>query len=478
MPPKHALINLLGSNYPKGVKSYVVLSAIWFTSVRKENLSGVLPQFYSREKGRTLFLDDMENIEETLEKVFDLQVPDADYKTQKEIEQLLPTVKTYLNATCSMIPVLSQRLNENDIKFEIMTEEQLLTLQILSEHKVAAIKGMAGSGKTLMAIEKAKNLVDSRSDRKVLFVCFNKIIKDYIKTVFSKQGYNIDVMNIHDIGRNFIEDYDYNDHKVLSSLKSFIDNEKDWPYVDIIIDEAQDYSKEFIEILHMISKKKQGYFYIFYDLYQMSHVEYYNYSDKWISDEWIRKIAYPIKLIKNCRNTMQISDTACSLVDETKRITMREVNGRRPILYNSKSEKIMEKNIISQIEYYTDQGIKLSQITLLSIKSANDEERVLNNVRARMKIGRYPISEFKSKDTILFTTARKFKGNESDIVIIVDVDKDIFSNKLSKKLLYVALSRAKHEVAIHTLFMDEERSKIKEFSSRNLLELISIPNYK
>ena len=54
----------------------------------------------------------------------------------------------------------------------------------------------------------------------------------------------------------------------------------------------------------------------------------------------------------------------------------------------------------------------------------------------------------------MFTSARKFKGLESDVIIIIDVDDRSFADDESKRLFYVGCSRAKHQLDI--LFVGNE----------------------
>lgn len=471
VPPKHALIELLSDKYPKDMKSYVVLSAVWFTSVGKKERDGDLPQNYSRKLGRTFFKEDIDNIEETLEKAFDLQAPFVKPKTSEEIEKLMPIVKRYLNPVCRLIPVLSQRFEDANIQFKKMTNDQMLTLQMLDEHRIAVINGLAGSGKTLMAIEKAKSLVDIHPERKVLFLCYNKIIKDHVKEVLNTQNYNVEVMNIYNLCTEYLNTNDIYDSTIHQLLNDIFTGEKAWKYDDVIIDEAQDYSRIVIDLLYKINEKHGGHFYIFYDTYQLTHYEDYNTPDKWISDEWLNQIAPPIKLHKNCRNTIEISDASCKLVGEENRQTIREVTGTKPTWVVNQDEEELEQKLNSHIKYYIDQDIDVSQIVILSLKAMYDPARVLKNRHKNMKLGGYPVSQYKKENHILFTTTRKFKGNESDIVIIVDVEEPTITNDINKRLLYIALSRARHVVEIHVLLENEKGVDKNTFESMKKREL-------
>ena len=48
---------------------------------------------------------------------------------------------------------------------------------------------------------------------------------------------------------------------------------------------------------------------------------------------------------------------------------------------------------------------------------------------------------------IKFTTCRKFKGLESDVIIVVDIDKSTFNDAQGEQLMYVGTSRARYRLS-------------------------------
>lgn len=62
----------------------------------------------------------------------------------------------------------------------------------------------------------------------------------------------------------------------------------------------------------------------------------------------------------------------------------------------------------------------------------------------------------------MFTTARKFKGLESNIVILIDIDKSTFENKTNPLLFYVATSRAK--VHLDLIFLGDDNAYLHMIS--------------
>jgi phosphate starvation-inducible protein PhoH len=66
---------------------------------------------------------------------------------------------------------LGAELEEEDEKIVQLTEQQLMVLQVLRKRRRAAIAGCAGSGKTMLALNKAIQLNDQGFC--VLLICFN-----------------------------------------------------------------------------------------------------------------------------------------------------------------------------------------------------------------------------------------------------------------------------------------------------------------
>ena len=78
----------------------------------------------------------------------------------------------------------------------------------------------------------------------------------------------------------------------------------------------------------------------------------------------------------------------------------------------------------------------------------------MHNVK---KIDNYHIVNDTDNRNITFTTAKKFKGLENKVVIVIDIDEKCFSDENTKRAFYVACSRATHNL---TLMIDGDAEKI------------------
>lgn len=109
-------------------------------------------------------------------------------------------------------------------------------------------------------------------------------------------------------------------------------------------------------------------------------------------------------------------------------------------------------------------GYDYSDIVILTLKT--ESESIMNNI---VKISGIPITREKSNSSILFTTAKKFKGLESRVIIIVDIDEASFNDEKKKRNFYVACSRATQYLL---LVVDGDDQKVK-----SIADCISGPNY-
>jgi len=219
-----------------------------------------------------------------------------------------------------------------------------------------------------------------------------------------------------------------------------------FPYTHIIIDEGQDFGSEKIEesdILQLIydivcdDPDDRKTFYVFYDKLQLIQADR---IPKFISEADCK-----LTLYKNCRNTKNIAETSLKPISErTPKMLADAVKGLPVKMhYTSDTAKAIE-NVEKLIAEYEEKGIK--DVVILTAKT--ETSSILSNVAKDGK--------FKKK---LFTTCRKYKGLETDAVILIDVDAATFMSE-QRMLYYVGASRARQYLSIVTEMNDEDCQNI------------------
>ena len=314
-------------------------------------------------------------------------------------------------------------------------------LDYISEQRFATIQGVAGTGKTLIAKEAAKNF--GEQGRKVLFLCFNKFLYADLKRKYPYT--NVTYYNIH----SFIKAYgNSTDDLSNSDKRAEILEGISWDDLDFH-DREIIYFKEFAEL-------KDGRFFAFYDKNQVVQ------TDK--VPEWIEKSECRLLLTKNCRNTYEIALTAYNVIDVELNQKIQMMNGEKTRLTFVQGNPMGKLVKLLRMLIGDKYGYDYSDIVILTLKT--ESESIMNNI---VKISGIPITREKSNSSILFTTAKKFKGLESRVIIIVDIDEASFNDEKKKRNFYVACSRATQYLL---LVVDGDDQKVK-----SIADCISGPNY-
>lgn len=412
------------------------LHAVWFPSVSDNVLKGMtLPS----EADKTLVMtkEALENPEPYIEKIFNTELPN---KIQTDLSEF-DAKKLVREIFCPQFNVFPSATFDNDLKrivFHRLLKEQSAILNFLGEQRTAVINGAAGTGKTMIAVEKAQRHANQGED--VLFLCFNNKLKNHLS-----ENYTNDFISYYTIAglacklcNTSVPDY----QKLKNVLEDYYLSEN-FPYNHVIIDEGQDFGVEDIEEVDIIqqikdiitdTKDSNGTFYVFYDKLQLIQAKQ--------MPKFIEEADCKLTLYRNCRNTENIATTSLRPLAERKPILLEGcVKGTPAKLHFCASYDLAESRVNNIIDGLKNDGYK--DIVLLTCKT--EETSFLS---AKVNEGLY-------LNKYLFTSCRKFKGLEADAVILVDVDSETF-NSQNVLLYYVGTSRARLKLDIVTMFNDDD----------------------
>ncbi|MDD4010480.1 MAG: NERD domain-containing protein, partial [Fermentimonas sp.] len=217
-----------------------------------------------------------------------------------QLKEVIDNLAPYFRA----VPGMRSIIEEAEQSYIRLTDQQAMLLDYLEEQKTAVIHGLAGTGKTVLAKEKAKRLADEGGN--VLFLCYNSFLKEYLRQNFSQPG--IAFHNVHSLAAEILNYKNIGFDEMLDELEEYLMlmEPNDWPYNHVVIDEGQDLNEGLVNLLDESIKAKGGNFYIFYDKNQ--------YVMKNQVPDWIEKAECKLVLHRNCRNTAEVHKTACSLI--------------------------------------------------------------------------------------------------------------------------------------------------------------------
>lgn len=414
-----------------GQSPYTFCSAVWFTAGDRANIEGSLPLNYKEEI--VLWSNDLQSAtsaEMAIRRIYRFY----DARVVEPTEEMTAKVLDTLSPEFGVVQTIRSRTLAAKALFRRMTTEQMYLLDYLEEQDEAAIHGAAGTGKTIMAVQKAKSL--AQADR-VLFLCFNRFLKSHLEQSYGTST-NISFFTLDGLAGAFTGAFNGSPEERTDTITEFL---MDWdeyelPFKHIIVDEGQDFIDMHLQLLHDIAQAHHGYFYVFYDRNQF--VQGMNYP------EWLDKMECRLILSKNCRNTKEIAITSTRPIgiDEDRIKMRREViddGAIKPNLFFVDDKPALKEYLSKLISKYIASGLTDKDIVVLSMKP--EGKSILTKDDLRLP-GNRVLAKEQSEDGILFTTVRKFKGLEAMAVICIDIDSETFENSKGRSVFYVGTSRA------------------------------------
>ncbi len=324
---------------------------------------------------------------------------------------------------------ISSSARENQTSYVQLTRQQFAVLDFLREQKIAAIHGPAGTGKSLLAMEKARML--AQSGQKVLLLCYNEFLLKHLCT--QELSPLITVHNVRSLAEEILQD----DSLPIEQINKFFEeyfatdfDDTDWQYPSIVVDEGQDISDAMLEHLSFLAELNDGSFYVFYDRNQfILGKELPHYLD---SEAECRLVLY-----RNCRNTAEIAATVGSLVDMRQEPYVNNVHGDKPkaVFYNDKAavRGIAERFVKTMQE----NRVALEDMVILSVHSL--EHSALHGVT---ELAGIPVSNTLEEGKVWVTTTRKYKGLEAKAVLLIDVEVSKLTDAVMQRMIYIGGSRA------------------------------------
>lgn len=415
----------------------------------------------------TMLAEDMINPTRKIADIFSLKLP-AQIKysaeetrlTDDEFSLLLDSV---LCPAFNLIPSPAAKNVAMIDKMNQLLHEQYRILDFIEEQEAAVINGAAGTGKTMLAVEKARR--HSIEGEKVLFLCYNRLLCDKLINTHKKceqkayrtQFKNVDFMTISKLAQEITGNYrDYDG--LLEWLIDCVNDKEKFGYQHVIIDEGQDFGLidsnlgissddaekncSVIDTLQEVVLSINGTFYLFYDKYQMvqggSGVEY--------------RLLYCIEnsdcrlsLKHNCRNTKEIAKTSVTPLRDKKNKAIKPITACswyepvQPVMHliDDSERGILALNKI--LKKYKEQDIE--EVVILT-QGKIDYSCIAEYIYPEDIYGNgYYIYEYDGRKYRV-STCIKFKGLEADAIVLLDLDKNSFIGRKGMEF-YVGTSRAK-----------------------------------
>lgn len=348
-----------------------------------------------------------------------------------------------------ILPVLFRTIEEQEEALFRLTEDQARLLEFLGENSRAAIEGVAGSGKTMLALAQAGRF--AADGKKTLLVCYNKTLAAWLRDSIPEDYRDaILVYHFHSLcaewcGRAGIKfspgggGDDFWKHEASELFWQAVEA-IDERFDAVVVDEGQDFAPDWWEPLALINKDTdEGNFYVFYDPAQNLYNE---------GGSSIPALGKPFVLPLNCRNTQSIARTAGDVLHrEIATHPNAPLGIDTEIIHEEVGEGVVKYLNGWVKDWVKKEGIKPSQIVVMS-----PFKRINSHLKYRDEFLGVSLTEelkrWRADEGILYTTIRSFKGLEADIVVLIDIVEPDKMEMFTRADLYVACSRAKHVLKI------------------------------
>jgi len=363
-------------------------------------------------------------------------------------QQGLDVLREVFARSFIVAPLISSQLDEQEARRLVLTKDQVRVLDFLRSHRRVAVSGGAGTGKTVLALEKSRRLASEGF--RTLLTCYNRQLADHLSSLCTDVP-NLEVMSFHQLchrqverakkasGRDLVTEakmtypgkgiYDVQLPNALAySLEILPDR-----YDAIVCDEGQDFREEFwVPLELMLSDYDKGPFYVFYDDNQNLYARVRTFP---IRDE-------PFSLTTNCRNTAPIHVAAYKYYKGVP-VSPPNIQGNDVQFIDSPSREPQASKINARIvDLVARQGVTAGDITILIADALHKDEYYVTLRKLSLPRPATWLEEgVRGKNTVLIDTIQRFKGLESPIVILWGLDTIDLNQR--QELLYVGMSRAK-----------------------------------
>jgi hypothetical protein len=386
---------------------------------------------------------------DSVQRVFDrFRAPRHGTLTSQDVQ----AVHDALFPRYAIVPVMWRKVEDQEARLHRLTTEQQRLLDFLGEHPLAAIKGVAGSGKTILALAKAQ--ASARKGLRTLFLCYNRPLKDWVLQMLpqtSSDGLVVDTYHglVADLCwkakvpfRALDGDGDVNFWRDLAPEKlieacSVIGGELKFDAV--VVDEGQDFHDLWWTSLEDVFRNpsNKASYYVFFDPNQNLYVN---------SPSIPGELGPPFQLPVNCRNTVRIAEHCASLVQQANKVKDGAPMGDAPEFLSAPNTREAFQLAGKRVREWCMPGaggLKSSQVAVL-VPSGSDRDWsvIFKTVPATSDF-----EKWRADRGVLVAPWRRFKGLEADAIVIVESTPE--SEELSERAnRYVARSRAKHLLTV------------------------------
>ena len=438
----HDIVDMVKGRHAGGL-SFTFGFAVAFADSK---FTGQMPA--STQPELILDADRLRTVAKAIQRVF-RRFARRDHRSMHPAE--VESVRAALYPKYKLVPVLWRKIKDQEERLQRLTEDQQRILDILARQSLAAISGVAGSGKTLLALAKAQAM--ARDGLRTLFLCYNRPLREWLRQAVPRSFRDSLVIDhYHGLANSLCEAAnvplwdmgDTNDRsfwtetapEALIQACELLGSEHKFDAV--IVDEGQDFHDLWwvsIDGLFRDPARKPC-FYVFYDPRQNLYVHRPTPPDE---------LGEPYELPENCRNTARIAAHCAGLVGHEHKVREGAPEGDEPTIERAKSVAEAFRAAGKRVRALCmapEGGLKRSQVAVLA---ASGTQKQWPEEFGGVPLTR-DLDEWRRGDAVLLDTWGRFKGLEADAIVLIETP--MRNPKWQATNRYVARSRAKHLLTV------------------------------
>jgi hypothetical protein len=375
-------------------------------------------------------------------------------------EATVDLVDEFLSPTVRLRPLVRRELDEAAGHLLTATRAQRMVLDGIRHVRRAAIVGPAGSGKSILAAERARRL--ARDGFRTLVVCFNQPLAVELAEALADAPApgGLEVHTFHGLCETLAtqagvlppvpveRDQDWFDRELPAALDRAIAAVPDVRHHAVVIDEGQDFARSWLESLDLLlDRPGEDVLWAFHDPGQAVH------RDDVLADPEVRRELglENVTLPDNYRNPGPVNDLAARFYRGPEGVEALRDDGERPWIREAAPGEATNQALHRVLADLERDGVSPHRIVVLTGQSLarSDAWRARKRINPLLWNGSYddagrslglPAEQAPREpgDVIRFDSIRRFKGLEREVVVLIELPEE---GLRLDELLYVGLTR-------------------------------------
>lgn len=339
-------------------------------------------------------------------------------------------------------PMVLRQIREGEGQVRELTESQFRILDFIADKRRACITGGAGTGKSVLAMEKADRL--ARQGFRTLFVCFNRNLASYFRDTLDGERDGLTIRTFHHLCSEYSEQHGgglrpesevpaeekkgYYEREHHEALLRALDTPGSPRFDALVVDEGQDIHDDWwLPLVMTLAIPDEDLLYVFHDDNQGIFRD---------PPAFLRELPLAGVLHHNFRNARPIHD----LLERRFNRGMTSLGPQEapPVRFIPLEGSMKIRTAVTRVlKELLEEGIAPGDIAVLTCRSLARSE-----IGNDDHIGGVPASsDLDDGKRVLRATVQSFKGLDSPVVILTELESQ--HRRGYEETLYVGLSRAR-----------------------------------